>query len=180
MLAWIPFLVICLVLIFGALMVVWSEDLVHTVLWLAICLIFTAVAYVALVADFLAAAQILLYTGGLVTLLLFAVMLTRRLQGAAIVVDAMLGGWKGPVVGLATFGLVALAVLRSPSMGPAPAMSADTQALGQLVLTDLLLPFEALSVLLLAAMVGAIVLARRDSRPTIPTLKRRGPPGGDA
>lgn len=178
--AWLAFMVIAAVLVGAALMVVLSRDLVHTVLWLALGLVFTAVAYVALAADFLAAAQILLYTGGVVTLMLFAVMLTRRLQGAAIAVPAMLGGFRGPLVAAATFGLVASAILRSPQAGPAPAMQADTQALGKLVLTDLLLPFEALSVLLLAAMVGAIVLARRDSRPSIPALKRRGPPGGGA
>ncbi|RME26078.1 MAG: NADH-quinone oxidoreductase subunit J, partial [Deltaproteobacteria bacterium] len=84
--AWILFAVVALLLVGSALMVVLSMDLVHTVLWLAVGLVTTAVVYVALSADFLAAAQVLLYTGGVVTLMLFAVMLTRRLAGAGVAV----------------------------------------------------------------------------------------------
>ncbi len=175
--AWILFAVVALLLVGAALMVVLSTDLVHTVLWLAVGLVTTAVVYVALSADFLAAAQILLYTGGVVTLMLFAVMLTRRLSGVGITITRGQGWLRAVVFSVATLGLVAAAVLKSGvGAGPMPPMAADTQALGALFLTDLVVPFEALSLLLLAAMVGAVVLARREGgRPAIPRVARKLP-----
>lgn len=172
--AWILFAVVALLLVGSALMVVLSTDLVHTVLWLAVGLVTTAVVYVALSADFLAAAQVLLYTGGVVTLMLFAVMLTRRLAGAGVAVTRGHGWRRALVLSVATLGLVATAVLGSGGgRHPTAPMAADTRGLGKLFLTDLMLPFEALSLLLLGAMVGAVVLARREGgRPPIPRIPR--------
>ncbi|NOY24865.1 MAG: NADH-quinone oxidoreductase subunit J [Oligoflexia bacterium] len=163
--AWIAFLVIATVLLVGALMVVSARDLVHTVLWLALSLIATAAAYVALHADFLAAAQILLYTGGVVTLMLFAVMLTRRQSGAQVLIDRANGGLRAALLAAALLGLLVTATVRGTPKLVAPTFNVDsTQALGVTFLTRLILPFELLSLLLLAAMVGAIVLARRDGK----------------
>lgn len=177
MAAWIAFAVLAVVLLGAALMVVSAHDLVHTVLWLAVSLIATAGAYVALHADFLAAAQILLYTGGVVTLMLFAVMLTRRLEGARVLVERAGGGLRSSLVAAALLGLLVTAIVRGTPDLVAPTTSlTDSQALGALILTELVLPFELLSVLLLAAMVGAIVLARRDGPARrIPRLPRRVP-----
>jgi NADH-quinone oxidoreductase subunit J len=72
----IAFGITAVLLLASAFMVVSSRDLVRAVLWLAVSLAFTAVAYVQLRADLLAALQIMLYTGGVITLMLFAVMLT--------------------------------------------------------------------------------------------------------
>ncbi len=175
--AWILFGVLSAVLIGGAVMVVRARDLVHIVLWLALTLIGTAVVYVALQADFLAAAQVLLYTGGVITLMLFAVMLTRRLQGAAITLERTATRTRGLLVGLSVFGIVVASVARSgASQRTLPPMTADSQALGELFLTRLMLPFEVLSLLLLAAMIGAVVLARRDGpRKALPSIDRRLP-----
>lgn len=175
--AWLAFGVIALVMVGAALMVVAARDLVHAVLWLAVALITTAVAYVALHADFLAAAQILLYTGGVITLMLFAVMLTRRLSGNRLDIARFQGGARGPILAVAVLGLVGTAIVRAgPLVSRTPQVQADTRGLGALFLTELVLPFELLGLLLLAAMVGAIVLARMDGPPPkVPRLPPRLP-----
>ncbi len=143
----------------GAGMVVRTKDLVHGVLWLALTLLGTAACYAVLDAGFLAAIQVLLYTGGVITLMLFAVMLARRGSGAIPAGDSV-GQGTGALIAAAVFALVVGAVVRS-DLATETGQGPDAQALGALFMTELVLPFEALSVLLLGAMVGAIVLARR-------------------
>lgn len=161
MLEWIAFVVLGFVLLFAGRKVVVSHDLVHSVLWLGLTLIATAGLFVTLHAEFLAAVQILLYTGGVVTLMLFGIMLTRRLSTAHIEHGSS-SRLRGAAIALMAFALLAFGIMQGGDpitpTGPGPG---DTKALGALVLTDLMLPFEALSVLLLAAMIGAIVLARK-------------------
>jgi len=163
MLEWIAFIVLGLIMLFSARKVVVSHDLVHSVLWLAVTLVATAGIYVTLRAEFLAAVQVMLYTGGVITLMLFGIMLTRRLTGVTIEHGSRMRA-RGAIVALAVFALVALAVRRTISTGAPGATGmpmGDTGELGRLFLTDLMLPFEVLSLLLLAAMIGAIVLARK-------------------
>jgi NADH-quinone oxidoreductase subunit J len=162
MLEWIAFIVLGLALLFSARKVVVSTNLVHSVLWLGATLVSTAGLYVVLHAEFLAAVQVMLYTGGVITLMLFGIMLTRRIAGTHIEHGSG-RRIRGAVLALAVFALVALAVRATtgsgtPAPGPGPG---DTRDLGALFLTDLMLPFEVLSLLLLAAMIGAIVLARK-------------------
>jgi NADH-quinone oxidoreductase subunit J len=158
---WLAFSVIALVILNSALYVVKSTDLVHTVFWLALTLLGTAALFVHLDAEFLAAVQVLLYTGGVVTLMLFGVMLTRRIEGVRVIHES---GTKVRAIAaaLAVFGAILSAVYRDKQTAHAVATDLpDTEALGQLVFQDLVLPFELLSLLLLAAMVGAIALARK-------------------
>ena len=160
MISWILFALFAGGTLGAALMVVRTHDLVHSVLWLAAALLGTAGLYVSLDAGFMAAIQVLLYTGGIVTLMLFSVLLVRRTAG-----DLPAGGTdrlgRAALLAAVLFGMVALAVLKEPQMAPPLGEAVPTQVLGALLLGDLALPFEALSVLLLAAMIGAIVLARR-------------------
>jgi len=159
--AWIAFSIIALVILNSALNVVKSNDLVHTVFWLALTLLGTAALFVHLDAEFLAAVQVLLYTGGVVTLMLFGVMLTRRIDGVRILHES---GNKGRAIAcaLAVFGAIATAIYRSKQTTHAVATDLpDTELLGQFFLQKMVLPFELLSLLLLAAMVGAIALARK-------------------
>lgn len=166
MLSWIAFVVLGLVLLFAARKVVVSQDLVHSVLWLAVTLVATAGLYVTLHAEFLAAVQVMLYTGGVITLMLFGIMLTRRMSAIRIEHGSQ-RRLRGAVIALAGFVLVGLAVTRAgdrgagTGMGTPDGMPFNTAELGRLFLTDLMLPFEVLSILLLAAMIGAIVLARK-------------------
>jgi NAD(P)H-quinone oxidoreductase subunit 6 len=159
--AWFPFIIVAITLVGSAIKVVSSKDLVHSVLWLALMLIGTAVLFVTLHADFLAAVQILLYTGGVITLMLFAIMLTQRLTTAHIAI-ASTDHLRGAVALLSVGILLVTGIVHGAGaipLGEAPPV--DTQALGKLFLTELILPFEVLSILLLAAMIAAITLARR-------------------
>ena len=155
------FAVIAATLLLAAGMVVTRRDLVHAVLWLAAALLVTAVAFVALRADLLAMLQVSLYTGGVVTLMLFAVLLTwRRQEGAPTM--AVRTPLRGALVAVGFFAIAGSAIVRS-DLPANPLAAGDAAALGALFLDRHVLPFEALSVLLVAVMIGAIVIARREA-----------------
>jgi NADH-quinone oxidoreductase subunit J len=146
-----------------ALAVVAWGNLVHCVLWLAIVLLDTAIAFVALDASFLGAIQVMLYAGGVVTLMLFAIMLTRRGGGVAVHNESdPARRIPGLVISVGLFGFMAWAILSSHSLAQAPVgVQPDAKALAHAFLGPDVLAFEVLSILLLAATVGAIVIARR-------------------
>lgn len=170
MIANIGFGVVAAIAVLSALLVVRSANLVHAVLWLGLTLIDTAVLYAMLGASFLAGVQVLLYVGGVVTLMIFGVMLTRRHDGLTVPADRG-PPLRGAIAAILLFGVVAAAVLRSDLEGAgavllAPAVTdansqAGTQAIGLELLSTHVLAFEALSLLLLAAIIGAVVIARR-------------------
>jgi NADH-quinone oxidoreductase subunit J len=150
----------CAVILAGALGTVLSRNLVHAVFWLALTLVSTAGLFVRLSAGFMAGAQVLLYAGGVITLMIFGVMLTTRIQGGPIVHESK-NLARGAVVACAVAVLLFLQILRAPLPVPVCAPPATAADLCRAFLTVFVLPFEALSVLLVAAMVGAIVLARK-------------------
>ncbi len=159
----IGFLLTAVVLLFAAVKVVTSRDLVRAVLWLGVTLVVTAAAYAQLAADMLAAIQVMLYAGGVVTLVLFGVMLTPRPDDERPTVE-MVKPIRGLAVGLLFFFVLAMALVQTP--WPAgPGLISDSQGVGRLFLTEHLLAFEVLSVLLLAAMIGAITISRRRDAP---------------
>ncbi|GIH12266.1 NADH-quinone oxidoreductase subunit J family protein [Rugosimonospora africana] len=139
--------------------VVITSHLVRAGLWLVVTLGAVAGAYLVLAAELVAWVQVLLYVGAVVVLLLFAVMLTRAPIGASSDLDRP--GWTGLLVGGgAALGLGALLLdgyrwqkVDAPAVGSA-------QLLGGEVFRHWVLPFEVLSVLLLAALIGAIVVSR--------------------
>jgi NADH-quinone oxidoreductase subunit J/NAD(P)H-quinone oxidoreductase subunit 6 len=143
----------------SAFRVVRTAHLVRAGLWLVVTLGSVAGLYLVLAAELVAWVQVLLYVGAVVVLLLFAVMLTRAPIGASADLDRP--GWAGALVGGgATLGLGALFVdayrwHRVPSPLPGTA-----ERLGTELFQHWVLPFEVLSVLLLAALVGAIVVSR--------------------
>ncbi|HEY3237511.1 MAG TPA: NADH-quinone oxidoreductase subunit J [Polyangiaceae bacterium] len=173
----IGFGVIAAALLFSALRVVSAKNLVHAVLWLAVTLSTTAVLFVWLSAAFLAAIQILLYTGGVITLMLFGVMLTRRTEGVRIENEAA-PKRSGPalVAAAALFGLLAAAVASTEDLPLEPSAPATIQQIGRSFLTEQVLAFEVLSLLLLAAMIGAIVVARRRDYESGPQARVEGEP----
>ncbi len=151
---------LAVMLVGSALAVVLTKNLFHSVLWLALALVGTAGIFLALEAEFLAAVQVLLYAGGVVTVVVFAIVVTERLVGerlshtsrrlalGAVTAAALLIGLVG------TIGRAALPASR-------PAMPGDlTQELGLSVLTRYVLPFELLAVLLLVSLIGATYFAR--------------------
>lgn len=150
------------VLLASALAVVLSKNLFHSVLYLALALTGTAGIFLTLDAEFLAAVQLLLYAGGVVTIVVFAIVVTERLVGDRITQTS-----RHLVSGVIVAGAVLLAILsflaRAPLSGARPPMEADlTRAIGQAILTRFVLPFELLAVLFLAALLGATYFARPD------------------
>jgi NADH-quinone oxidoreductase subunit J len=154
------FFVLAGLILLGAVRVVASRDLVRAVLWLGIVLVLTAGMFLMLGAPFLAGIQLLLYTGGVITLMLFGVMLTRRHREIGVEIDSS-RRLPAAIAAAALFGAMACAIFRTelpawPSSAPIPAVE-----IGRAFLTDHLVAFEVLSILLLAAMIGAIVLGRQ-------------------
>ncbi len=148
--------------VWAAVVVVLGKNIVRA----AVALIFTfcgmAALYVLLDAEFLAAVQVLIYVGGITILLLFAIMLTSRISSAAtrVINDQVLLSAVA-AVGLLV-GLIYAAVRGIPALSGPPRIPETTPFLGRALLTTYALPFEVVSILLLAGMVGAIILARKE------------------
>ena len=151
------FIAVAVVTLVSGFRVVTTRNLVHTVLWLGT----TAVLFLMLSAPFLAAIQIILYTGGVLTLMLFGVMLTHRDRGFTAVPNHTRNRLQAAVLALFAFGVMAFGILRTGQLPAEAALAVDTQKLGEAFLTEHVLAFEVLSLLLLAAVLGAIVLARK-------------------
>jgi len=156
----ITFAALSVILVGSALAVVLSKNLFHAVLWLALALTGTAGVFLLLDAEFLAAVQLLLYAGGIITIVVFAIVVTERLIGERITQTNMrIGG--GALISLVLFGFIVNVLRKSPLPAARPEMSGDlTRTLGTAVLTRYVLPFELLAVLMLAGMLGAIYFAR--------------------
>jgi NADH-quinone oxidoreductase subunit J len=151
-----------------AVMVVTTKNTVHSVLFLVVNFLFVAALYVLLGAQFVAVIQVLVYAGGIVVLYLFVVMLVNLKRPPEAHQDphrrGMFGFWLAAAV-LAE--LVAIGVYGSASPSTAVATVAtptvgNTEQVGMLLYTNYLIPFEVASMLLLVAMIGAIVLAKRE------------------
>ena len=148
-------------LVLGAsLGVVLARNLFHSVLWLALALVGTAGLFVLLHAEFLAAVQVLLYAGGVVTIVVFAIMLTERLVGDSLR-QTNRGIVAGALAAAAVFVGLAGTILRASPGGP-PRPDLTVAALGRAVLTEWVLAFEVLGLLLVAALLGALYLARTE------------------
>jgi len=156
----IAFWSLAVVLVGSALAVVLSRNLFHSVLWLALALTGTAGVFLLLEAEFLAAVQLLLYAGGIVTIVVFAIVVTERLVGERIT-QTNRRITAGAVTSLALIALVVNAITRQPLATVREPLTTDlTRAIGESVLTRFVLPFELLGVLMLAAMLGAVYFAR--------------------
>lgn len=156
----------CIVL--SALLVARARNAIHGVLWLGVVLGATAVLYVMLRAPFLAGIQILLYVGGVMTLMILGVMLTRHDQEEPPLAHKR--PWLAGLLSCGMLGMLVKAILSTPELPSSTSAPVTTKELGRALLTDHALAFETLSLLLLATMIGAIVLLRKD-RPTTPSLE---------
>jgi NADH-quinone oxidoreductase subunit J len=152
-----------------AILVVTTKDTVHSVLFLVLDFLFVAALYVLLNAPFLAAIQVLVYAGGIVVLYLFVVMLVNLKRPPEAHQDSHRRTKLG--LGLAAGVLLELAAIGTWGyLKPPPVLAAtaampvtgNTEQVGWLLYTSYLIPFEIASMLLLVAMIGAIVLAKRE------------------
>ena len=146
--------------------VVFSRNIIYSAFALLFAFFGVAGLYILLSADFLAVTQLLIYVGGILVLLLFGVMLTNKVIDVemktgtlqtlpASIIVAMTAGTLCGVFYITDWKIVK----------DAPAFATTTNALGQMFMTTYLLPFEVASVVLLVALVGAAMIARRDKRP---------------
>jgi NADH-quinone oxidoreductase subunit J len=145
-----------------AAVVAFSRNIVHSAFALVGSFMGVAGIYVALAADFLAIVQILLYIGGIVVLTLFAVMLTHRIADVKIS-NRTVGRAPALLIMLLVAGSMTQAVLGTSWHAAQPGEPVPTTAaIGNAFLTTYVLPFELASVVLLAALIGAVVLSRKE------------------
>ena len=155
----------------GATMVVFSKNLMHACIFLLFTLFGVAGLYLTLGADFLAAAQLVVYAGGVVILMLFGVMLTggtenkdnrfgiEKIPGMGSVKTYIIAGVS--ILFIATVSLKIIAnYMKHFNQGELPAYVSTVERIGHALLTDHILAFEISSILLLGALIGAAMIAR--------------------
>ena len=160
----IVFILVAAFTLGSGLMAVTTRNLVHAALWLVLALLGVAIFFVLLNAGFLAVAQVVIYIGAISILMIFAIMLTRR-----VITDigAQLNGnwiWAAAISLILFAGLAWILSSWSGFTTTQPAMSARTdplRELGQALVSPnaYIIPFEVASILLLAALIGAIIVA---------------------
>jgi NADH-quinone oxidoreductase subunit J len=161
----IVFWTLAVVMGIAAFAVVTSRNVVHAALWLVATLMGVAVIYVLLFAEFIAWAQVLVYVGAVVVLMLFGLMLTRAPIGRANFDNDQ--RWLAALCALAIFVVTSFVIVDAfegqnidlvLKEGDRP----QAEGVGNEIFSNFVLPFEAVSVLLLAALIGAVVIARRE------------------
>ncbi|HEU4385841.1 MAG TPA: NADH-quinone oxidoreductase subunit J [Anaeromyxobacteraceae bacterium] len=146
----------------GAAAVALSRNILYSALGLLASLLGAGSLYVFLSADFVAVTQLLVYVGGVLVLVLFAVMLTNQI-GQVNVSNASFGLFGGILLFLATAPLLLLVAVGIPwKTRPDPKLAETTAAIGNAFLDRWLLPFELASLILLATLIGAVVMARKE------------------
>ena len=165
------FAVSAAVILAGAVGVVWSRNPVHSALSLVMTLFGVAVLFVAQNAHFLAAVQVIVYAGAIVVLFLFVIMLLGVDQEERVEAES-LRGQRPAAMALGVVGLMEVLFLArgqwatgaTATAGAASGPGANVEKLARSIFTRYLLAFEVTSVLLVIAVVGAVVLARRPPR----------------
>jgi NADH-quinone oxidoreductase subunit J len=154
--------------------VVTSQNVVHAALYLVATLSGVAVLYVILLAEFVAWVQILVYVGAVVVLMLFGLMLTRAPLGKANYDNDQRP--LAAICAVAIFGVTSYIMVDAFSgrdISFARTLGTSTASLSKVIFSAYVLPFEVVSVLLLAALVGAVVIARRDDFDRPRPVRRR-------
>jgi NADH-quinone oxidoreductase subunit J len=155
------FYVFAVITVGSAAVVVLARSLIYSAFALLFTFFGVAGLYVLLGADFLAATQLLIYVGGILVLLLFGVMLTHKIYELDLRSEVT-QFWAGVIIWVGVFVTLVAAVLRTDwKVGPGRPPEPTTAAIGREFLGPYLLPFEAASILLLVALIGAAMIVRR-------------------
>ena len=171
----IGFGIIAVIMIFAALCVVSTKNVVHAALWLVLVLAGVAAQYILAAAEFVAVSQVMVYIGAVMVLFLFGIMLTRAQVGKEDGLNNPTWAMGIPVA-VVLFGLLAFVVLdftTDEAIGSLPNVNSDgiigdpggpvpTELIADQVLSPYFVPFFGMTFVLLAAAIGAIVLARKD------------------
>ncbi len=167
----VSFAILAVMMIGTALGVVLFNNIVYSAFLLGGVFISMSGIYLLLNADFVAAAQILIYVGAVNVLILFGIMLVNKTQSFTPIPSIWIRKFLTALVSLGLFGLLGTMVLATPwSISTVTPVSNSIIVIGEHFFTDYLLPFELASILLLMAMVGAIILARREYIPDASSL----------
>lgn len=164
----VSFVILSVMMIGSALGVVLLSNIVYSAFLLGGVFISISGLYILLNADFVAAAQVLIYVGAVNVLILFAIMLVNKREDFSPIANRWVRQVSTSIVCLGLFALLGTMILATPwslYQGPAVIGQSSVVEIGKHFFSDFLLPFELASVLLLMAMVGAIILARRDYIP---------------
>ncbi|MEI6577029.1 MAG: NADH-quinone oxidoreductase subunit J [Bacteroidota bacterium] len=159
------FYLLACVAVFSALMVVFAKNPIKSVIYLVICFLSIAGHYILLNAQFLAIVHIIVYTGAIMVLFLFVIMLmnlnsrNEPHKSNLTKISAVMSGGLLFLVLLASLKDASLVVARNP-MDPQIGL---VQTLGKVLYQTYMLPFEVTSVLFISAMVGAVMLSKRDA-----------------
>jgi len=157
------------VIVFLSMLVVSGKNPVHSVMWMLLLFFHIAGLYLFLNAEFIAAIQVIVYAGAILVLFLFVVLLLNLKEELKI--DRFIGSWPAALfIAFAFYVLVSIA-LKSMVLAPPGKYTVafiqqetHTKAIGKLLYTEFLFPFEIASLILLVAVIGAIVLAKRKLR----------------
>jgi len=158
----VAFAIMAITMIASALRMVTTRNVVHAALYLVIVLAGVAAIFILLGAEFVGVTQIMVYIGAIVVLFLFGIMLTKGSFGDD---DGVSGERRlmAGLVGLLVFGVMAAALVESFADAEISRSAPSTTAeVADSIFGTYIIPFEAISVLLLAALIGAIVVARKD------------------
>ena len=163
----VSFGLLALMMIGAALGVVLITNIVYSAFLLGGVFVSIAGLYLLLNADFVATAQVLIYVGAVNVLILFAIMLVNKRQDFAPIPRSWIRRAATGLVCLGLFALLSTMVIATPwALSTQPAVGDGAiVAIGKHFFTDFLLPFELASILLLMALVGAVILARREFIP---------------
>lgn len=149
-----------------AFLVIWQKNPVHCVLWMLVFSIHSAALFLFLNAEFLAAVELILYAGAVLVLFIFVIMMMSMKEELAG--EAFIGEW--PIAAALSLGVVLMFFFGISNFAKGPSgqytieavrAETNTKALGKLLFTDYIFPFEVASLILLIAIVGAMVLAKR-------------------
>ncbi len=161
----ILFLFVAAITVAGAAAVALSRNILYSALGLLMALLGAGSLYVFLSADFLAVTQLLVYIGGVLVLVLFAVMLTSQIKDVNVS-NTSFGVAGGLLLFLSAAPLLLVVALRTPwPQKEPPALRETTAAIGNAFLQQWLLPFELASLILVATLIGAVVIARKETKP---------------
>ncbi|HML40934.1 MAG TPA: NADH-quinone oxidoreductase subunit J [Bellilinea sp.] len=160
----IVFLIVAAITAFSAVMMVTTRKMMHAVLWLVLALLGVAVIFATLQASFFAVVQILVYIGAISILIIFSVMLTRKvMEDTGPQIHKY--WWVAALAAVALFGLILVFLNTWPGFSATleelPGTAENIQGLGQALVdpAGFVVPFEVASILLLAALIGAIFVA---------------------
>jgi NADH-quinone oxidoreductase subunit J len=169
----IVFLVSAVIVLAGAVGVILSRNPIHSALMLVMTLFGIAVLFVAQDAHFLAAVQVIVYAGAIVVLFLFVIMLLGVDTAENLAVEPLVGQRVAAgVIAVATLGVLALPVARAAQVvtgapsttAPIDPETANVVQLGRVLFTDYVFAFQTTGALLVIAVVGAVVLARKPAK----------------